>query len=55
MFGGNVRLGDQGHFLLGKIFEANHPPDEAPEAQIFFDHAPYYGERCDLSKRLTFN
>ena len=37
MFGGNIRLGDESHFLLGKVFEANHPPVAPLEPLIFLD------------------
>jgi hypothetical protein len=37
VFGGNVRFGDEGHFLLGKVFETNHSAVAPLEAVIFFD------------------
>jgi hypothetical protein len=52
VFGGNTGLGDVGHFLVGKVFEANHPAVAPLEALIFSDrqkHQPVapvarYGE-----------
>jgi len=37
VFGRNIRQGDEGHFLVSKVFETNHPAVTPLEALIFFD------------------